>query len=94
MPLYSHFVVPNALEHSRVPGVFLGSRALQSWLLWVMGYSLAPIVITPLPNALTDMEHSHNAAQALTRVMVEQILGQLKVQFHCLDRSWVQSEQR
>ncbi|XP_038062959.1 putative nuclease HARBI1 [Patiria miniata] len=92
----AHFKITNVV--ARWPGsthdsrIFQASRIgqlfqrqeLQGILLGDSGYALQPWLMTPLLNPATDAERAYYRAHAHTRVVIEQVNGQLKNKFRCL----------
>jgi hypothetical protein len=56
----------------------------QAFLLGDEGYGIAPFLMTPYSNPVSEMERRFNAHHARNRVIVENAFGQLKRRFPIL----------
>ncbi|XP_071500727.1 putative nuclease HARBI1 [Diadema antillarum] len=71
------------LQNSVLGRCFEGLK-LHGLLLGDSGYALRPWIMTPVLNPTTPAENAYNRAHASTRVIIEQVNGQLKHKFRCL----------
>ncbi|XP_063959036.1 putative nuclease HARBI1 [Lytechinus pictus] len=71
------------LQNSRLATKYRAGR-LQGLILGDSGYPLLPWLMTPILNPTTPAEFAYNTAHRRTRVMIEDVNGQLKNKFRCL----------
>ncbi|XP_067854380.1 putative nuclease HARBI1 [Heptranchias perlo] len=72
---------------SSVLPLFQPGSQVAGWLLGNNGCPFQIWCVTPVRNPGTAAEQVYNESHAATRKVIEQIIGELKQCFHCLDRS-------
>lgn len=65
------------------PCFSLGYR-INGTLIGDTGYALRPWLMTPIPHPASRAERRYNSSLSRTRVIIEQVFGQLKRRFPCL----------
>ncbi|XP_030830367.1 putative nuclease HARBI1 [Strongylocentrotus purpuratus] len=71
------------LQNSRLAAKFEGGM-LHGILLDDSGYPLLPWLMNPILNPKTPAENAYNTAHRKTRVIIEDVNGQIKNKFRCL----------
>ncbi|XP_067833072.1 putative nuclease HARBI1 [Heptranchias perlo] len=76
-----------SLLESNIPALFHAQDRLKSWLLGDKGYPQQTRLMTPMRNPTNEAQQQYNDSHIMTRSVIEQAIGMLKMCFRCMDRT-------